>query len=150
MDPKVYYFSQKHLPPVPILSEICPVHVSPSDFLNTCFNIIIPSMPSSSQWSVLLTSSHQNPVCNSPDPNMCHMPLPSHSFWFNHPSDSWWRAQIIKLLVLLSFHPPVILSLLGPYIFVSTLFSAYVPTSMWETKFHTHTKQQTKVLSCIL
>ena len=40
-------------------------------------------------------------------------------------------------------HSPVTSSLLGPNRFLNTLFSktsAYVPPSMWATKFHTHTK----------
>ena len=42
---------------------------------------------------------------------------------------------------------PVTSSLLGPNIFLSTLLSlsAYVPPSMWATKFHTHTKQHAKL-----
>jgi hypothetical protein len=44
-------------------------------------------------------------------------------------------------------HSPVTSSLLGPNILLSTLFSniAYVPPSIWATKFHTHTKQQAKL-----
>jgi hypothetical protein len=40
---------------------------------------------------------------------------------------------------------PVTSSLLGPNILLSTLFSAYVPPSMWVTKFHTHTKQEAEL-----
>ena len=42
-------------------------------------------------------------------------------------------------------HFPVTSSLLGSNILVSTLFytsSAYLPPSMWATKFHTHTKKR--------
>jgi hypothetical protein len=67
-NPKARYCVHKHLPPVPILSEICPVHASPSESLKICFNIILPSMPSSSQWTILLTSSYWNPVCTFSDP----------------------------------------------------------------------------------
>jgi hypothetical protein len=40
------------------------------------------------------------------------------------------------------------LFLLVPNILLSTLFSntlSFVPPSMWETMFHTHTKQQVKL-----
>ena len=40
-----------------------------------------------------------------------------------------WSSALCCLL-----HSPIILSLLGPDIFVRTLFSAYIPTSMWETQ----------------
>ena len=45
-------------------------------------------------------------------------------------------------------HFPVTASLLGPNILstpCSQTPSAYVPPSMWETKFHTHTKQPAKL-----
>ena len=144
-NPKGHYCIHKHLPPVPILSGICPFHASPSDSLKIHFNIILPSMPSSSQWSVLLTSFHQNPVCTSSDRCICHMPLPSLSSWFNHPNDSWWRAQIISYALCCLLHSPLILSLVDPDIFVRTLFSARIPTTMWETEFHIHTKVQAKL-----
>ena len=45
---------------------------------------------------------------------------------------------------------PVTSSLLGPSIFLSTLFySAHVSPSVWATKLHTHTKQQAKLQFCL-
>ena len=43
----------------------------------------------SSKWFLSLTPSHQNPVCTSPVPHTCHMPIPSHYSWFNHPKSIW-------------------------------------------------------------
>ena len=62
-NPNVHYFIHKHLPLVPILGQINPVHASPS-FLYIHFNIILPPMPRACQWSL----SHQNSVCTSPVP----------------------------------------------------------------------------------
>jgi hypothetical protein len=54
---------------------------------------------------------------------MCYMPHPSHSSPFNYPTNTGRGVQIIKLLIM-RFSPfPVTSSLLGPNIFLSTLFS---------------------------
>jgi hypothetical protein len=42
-NPKFNYRVHKRPPPVPILGQINPIHVSPSHLLKTHFNIILPS-----------------------------------------------------------------------------------------------------------
>ena len=91
----------------------------PPHFLKIHFNIIPPSMPGSSKWSSFLRSPHQDPVCTSPIPHVCYMPLPSHSSWFDHPNI--WGVQIIKCLIMLSLPLPRYLTLLGPNGLLSTL-----------------------------
>jgi hypothetical protein len=51
-----------------------------------------------------------------------------------------WSSSVCSFL-----HSPVTPYFLGPNILFRTYSHtplAYVPTSMWKTKFHTHTKQQ--------
>ena len=74
----------------------------PYHFLKINFNIILPSMPGSSNWSLSLRFPHQNPVCTSPCPSKYYTPHPSHSFWFHHLNNICWGVQIKELLIIQS------------------------------------------------
>jgi len=128
-----------------IVGQINPVHVSPFNVLKIRFNIIFPSKPRSSKWSHFIRSLHQNPARNCPLPSTCNMPRPCYSFfiwssgWYLVSTDYKVSICVFFSTSLPSHSPSTQISSSEPY---SQTPSAYVPSSMWETKFHTHTKEQ--------
>jgi hypothetical protein len=110
------------------------------------------SMLRSSKWFLPFRFSDYNFICISHLSCLPHTP-PPHPPWFDYPNNTWWRMQIMKVLIM-QFSPSSCYFLpLGANILLSTLFSStsiYVLPLMWETKFHTSTKQQVSIVLYIL
>ena len=123
MEPKAHYRIYTFSPTVPVLSHINPVHTPLSHCLKIHLNIILPSIPGSSKWSLSLGFPHQNPVYISPRPYTCFMP--AHLILLDMITRIILNEGYRSLSsVLCSFlHSPVSSSLLDPKMLLSTLFS---------------------------
>jgi hypothetical protein len=76
----------------------------------------------------------------------CYLTCPSHPLCFDHPSNIWWRIQVIKLLIMQS--SPATSSLIQIFSSApcSQTPSTYDLPLVWGTKFYTHTKTTSKIL----
>ena len=83
--PKVHYCIHKYPSPAPILSQLDPVHVPTSHLLKIHLNVIFPSTPGSSKWSLSLRFSHQTLYTPLLSPIRATCPV-CHSFRFDHPN----------------------------------------------------------------
>jgi hypothetical protein len=98
-NPKFHYRIHKCPPPVPILSQLDPVHTPTSYFLLIRLNIILLSTPGSPKWPISFRFPHHNPEYASPILLTRYMPRPSHSRFY-HPNNIGCAVQIIKLLIM--------------------------------------------------
>ena len=103
-NPKVHYRTHNRPPPVSMLGQPNPVHVSTSHLLEIHPNIIQPSTTRSPLWSPSLRFPHQDPIQPHLLTHTRRMPNPSHSSRFYHPHNIGRGVEIIYLLVMQS--PP--------------------------------------------
>jgi len=103
--------------PQPAQSTSCPT----SHLLKILLNIILPSMPGSSKWSLSLRFPHQT-LC-APLLHTRYMPHPFHSLNLITRTILGEQYGSLSSSLCSFLHSPVTSSLLGPNISLSTLFS---------------------------
>ena len=72
--------SQQPTPTYPYPDQISPVNATTSHLLKIHVNIILPSTPGTSKWSLSLRFPQQNHVYASPVPHTRYMTHQSHSY----------------------------------------------------------------------
>jgi len=145
MEPKVHYHIHNCPPPVPVLSQLDPPHPPSWRSILILSSHLCLGLPSG-----LIPSGFPTKTLYMPLISPIHATCPTHLILLDFITRTTVGEEYRSLSSsLYSFlHSPVTSSLLGPNI-SSTPYSptpsTYVPTSMWVTKFHTHTKQEAKL-----
>jgi len=101
-NPKCHYRTHKCPPRILILSQLDSLHTPTTHFLKIHLNIILPSTPGYSKWSLSIRFPRHNSVYTSPIPHSRYMPRSSHCSRFDDPNNIWRGVQSIKLLIMYS------------------------------------------------
>jgi len=88
----LYYLGHNSPPLDSVLSQMHPVHTLSPCVPKIYSNIILPSTPSSFEWSHPFRFSNNNFVHISHLSHACYMPRPSHSPLSDHPNNIWWSV----------------------------------------------------------
>ena len=121
-NPKVHYRTHKRPSNVSILGQPNPVNILTSHLLEIHSNIIHPSMPRSPQWSPFLRFPHQDSIHPHSSP-ICAT-CPAHLILLNFITRTILGEEYRSFSSLYNhLHSPVTSSLLGPNIFLNTLFT---------------------------
>jgi len=140
-NPKIHCRINNSPPPVPLPSQINPVHVPHPTYWQFCN--ILPATPRISKWFFLSGLPTLNIVSTSHVPHTCHIPELSHSSWFDHSNNIWWAVYIIKLRVMQSSPLSSYLVLCRPkYLFSNTFSICFSVSAIDQVSHSCKTKRQ--------
>jgi hypothetical protein len=121
---------------VPVMRQMNPARTFVSHFIKIHFIIILISVISSQVF--FFFKVFRLKFCMHPHLSYaCHMPRPSHPPWFDYPSNTCWRMQIMKKLIMQFPPASCLFLLLGPNIHFRTFLwiTFYILPLRWETSF---------------
>lgn len=102
----------------PILSQIIPAHT----IFMTHPNIIFPSIPRSSKYSLPFMFLNQNFLFTSKCCYIWYMTIPSHPQRLNHYNNIWWKESIWNSSLCSFLQPPTTLCVTTPKIHIRPQF----------------------------
>jgi hypothetical protein len=99
MKPEVSNRVHKSPPLVPVFSQMHPIHTTPTYFPKIHSNIILPSRPTASKWSLSVRFPNENSECIPHLSHECNMSRLPHPPLFEYPNNILWRVQVIKFIM---------------------------------------------------
>ena len=98
MNVKFHYLAYKIPPPVPVLSQIYPLHAP--HHISWYFTSILCSHPRLCLTSGLFPPRFPTIILIRTSLHTCYISIPSNLFFFDRPDNVWWEVKTVKFLTV--------------------------------------------------